>query len=711
MPEIEVGVYRGGREVCRVVRPVHTFGTAKIVTYKRKQYRVRQGNVIDLDKGCFGPAQPPGLPVEAASEAPALSITTASEAPPPSPRIPGPDDWDHYQTTVIRAPRNARLLVDAGPGTGKTAVACSRIAHLVNDLGVEPSHVWLISFTRTAVREMQNRLLHYLGDREAAFAVRIATLDSHAWAINTGFDERATLGGPHERNIEDVLRLVREDDQVADYLDTVEHLLIDEAQDIVGIRADLVAAIVSRLSPSCGVTVFSDQAQAIYGFADAEVVQAGSQRPAALVDRLAADCQPAFERKSLTTIFRTRSKDLLSIFTKARAVVLSPAMQPAAKLATVKEQLRHAAPRVPAKMEEWSLGPDTLVLYRRRVEVLTASSMLNSLDIRHRIRMSGTPVCILPWVGAALSEIETPTVTHAAFSVLWESRVAGTAADSVPMFDAWAALVRHAGRSATVIDTRKLRAVLSRAQPPAEFCHAELGEDGPIVGTIHASKGREAQTVYLMLPGEPGEDTAFEEEARVVFVGATRARHHLLVDDGFRRRAAQLDSGRSYSLLGGHAPRAQVEFGCSGDLTADGVSGMAHFASAEDVRAAQRRILALANGCRRARVAADSKAGYALRLYEEGSETALAVLAPVVNKDLFQVAKAAGGRRPGGPWKPPLGISHLFIIGARTLVLPPDSPLAGMLHRPWAQSGVVLLPVITGFTTLAFRHSHRGRNR
>jgi hypothetical protein len=711
VPEIEVGVYRSGREICRVVRPIHIFGTARVVTYKGRKYRVGGGDVIDLDKGCFGLEQPLKLPPAVEPEAPAPFIETAADTPAPSPRIPGPDDWDHHQTAVIRASRAARLLVDAGPGTGKTAVACSRISHLVDDLGVEPSHVWLISFTRTAVREMRNRLVHYLGDREAAFAVRIATLDSHAWAINTGFDERATLGGSHERNIEDVLRLVREDDQVADYMDTVEHLLIDEAQDIVGVRADLVTAIIARLSSSCGVTVFSDQAQAIYGFADVDVARADGQRPAALVDRLAAECRPAFERASLTTIFRTRTEDLLSIFTETRALILAPAMQPAAKLATIQDQLRHAAPRLAAKIEEWSLSPDTLVLYRRRADVLTASAMLNNGGIRHRLRMSGTPVCVMPWVGATLAEIETPTITRTAFSDIWEARVAGAAPDGLPMSDAWAALVRHAGRSATVVDMRRLRAVLSRSQPPAEFCYAELGTGGPVVGTVHASKGREAATVHLMLPGEPGENTDFEEEARVVFVGATRARHRLFVGEGFRRRGAQLDSGRSFSLLRGDTPRAQVEFGCRGDLTADGAAGMAHFPSPTDVRAAQLRILALADGCQRARAAADPKAGYALRLYEEGSEAVIAGLAPALNKDLFQVAKAVGGKRPGGPWRPPLGIPHLFIIGARTLVLPPDSPVAATLHRPWAQSGIVLLPVITGFAALAFRQSHQGSNR
>lgn len=31
--------------------------------------------------------------------------------------------WDKQQLTVIEAPRNARIMVDAGPGTGKTAVS------------------------------------------------------------------------------------------------------------------------------------------------------------------------------------------------------------------------------------------------------------------------------------------------------------------------------------------------------------------------------------------------------------------------------------------------------------------------------------------------------------------------------------------------------------------------------------------------------------
>src|SRR5262249_10328990 len=88
-----------------------------------------------------------------------------------------PSDWDRSQSTVIKAPSKARLIVEAGPGSGKTAVACGRIAHLIKELDVSPSNVLLISFTRTAVQELRDRIAAHLGDAATASGVRVSTLD------------------------------------------------------------------------------------------------------------------------------------------------------------------------------------------------------------------------------------------------------------------------------------------------------------------------------------------------------------------------------------------------------------------------------------------------------------------------------------------------------------------------------------------------------
>src|SRR5262249_47327705 len=153
--------------------------------------------------------------------------------------------WDASQERVITSKGSARLIVEAGPGTGKTAVSCARLAFLVSEHGVQPSKSWMISFTRTAVAEIRSRLYNYLGD--AAFAVKVATVDSHAWSIHSGYDSTATLTGTYEENIDHVLSLIQNEPEVQEYLEGVEHLIVDEAQDLVGNRADLIEAIIESL--------------------------------------------------------------------------------------------------------------------------------------------------------------------------------------------------------------------------------------------------------------------------------------------------------------------------------------------------------------------------------------------------------------------------------------------------------------------------------
>ena len=55
------------------------------------------------------------------------------------------------------------LRVLAGPGSGKTRVLTSRVAHLTRTLGAEPSSVLCITFTKKAATEMKERLDRLLG--------------------------------------------------------------------------------------------------------------------------------------------------------------------------------------------------------------------------------------------------------------------------------------------------------------------------------------------------------------------------------------------------------------------------------------------------------------------------------------------------------------------------------------------------------------------
>ena len=78
-------------------------------------------------------------------------------------------DLSHLNTAQREAvvhPGGALLIV-AGPGSGKTRVITQRIAWLVREQDIAPWRILAVTFTNKAAREMRDRLLGLLGERDA----------------------------------------------------------------------------------------------------------------------------------------------------------------------------------------------------------------------------------------------------------------------------------------------------------------------------------------------------------------------------------------------------------------------------------------------------------------------------------------------------------------------------------------------------------------
>lgn len=560
--------------------------------------------------------------------------------------------------------------------------------------------IWLISFTRTAVQEIRDRIRFFLNDEEAAYAVRVATLDSHAWKIHSGFDRGAELLGTYNENIEKLTKLIREDrtGDISEYLETVDHLIVDEAQDIVGIRAELLMEIIDKLSDSCGITVFSDDAQAIYGFSLDEDDFAEDKNQKTLPEKIREKFGNRFSMCELKKVYRTNSHTLNELFTTTRHKVLKPSNKPLKKLCEIRGEISRLADKIEKGNEKYP--ENCFVLYRRRAEVLMAASFLGKNP--HRIRMSGLPICIHPWVGACFSEYTDKTLSKKDFMKYWIDGVEGTPmAKGIDSGIAWEQLDRLAGKTHTIIDMTKLRRLLGQGKPPAELCSSEIGTGGPIIGTIHASKGREADIVYLMMPKEPdineggNENTDYDEETRVIYVGATRARKDLKVGNGynyhFPRRLES--SGRVFAKAKDGTP--MVEIGREGDVSATGIAGRNYYANEDIVRSNQKRLLSIIDGIKSASATNDHYNGHIYRVTLEDDDECVAVLSDKrLSGDLFEIGK----RIYGDHRRPPDTLTHLRIYGIRTIVLPPDSPECNNLYEPWARSGTMLAPVILGYT-------------
>lgn len=628
------------------------------------------------------------------------------------------ENWDANQQAVIEAASTNRMLVEAGPGTGKTAVACAKVAHLIDVKNVDPSKIWLLSFTRTAVRELRDRIGTYVADSLDAMSVKITTLDSQVWYLRQGLEDSnfERLFGSYEANIEKITELLRDNDPgLLEYLREIQHIIVDEAQDLVGVRAELVCELIRHIPGTCGITVFSDSAQAIYGFTY-EAGSKGNGKCTELVPELKSGKYGTVDEHMLQTIYRTNDAGLADAYRELRKLALSPDVAKSEKREILREQARGRAKHTLSnKVVEQSLKgrADTLVLFRYRIDVLQASSFLWSANVSHKLRMSGIPQRLSPWIARIFWDCQEKLISEETFDSLWAKRVSTKQRfDEDAKQRAWASLLAYCGtRRGSAVELKQLRRVLSRSKPPIEFTLSDDMLPGPVLGTIHASKGREADIVHLMLPDYCDLDVGktpeqIDEEGRVIFVGATRAKSELNVGSTGRPYASSVPNGRRTYKLGkrNKSPRAQVEFGLSGDVDKHRLLLREEWADSDESAESVQEYL-WEHCLDHVRVIAEKSEetswNYWLHAEDESCDW-LGSLSKRVTSDFWPIAdRVKEHHRRERAWPGPT-IRHLHMVGSESVVLGETDDMRAQLLEPWSRSGIYLVPVVSGFTNVYF---------
>ncbi len=636
-------------------------------------------------------------------------------------------DWDLEQLEVILEEPASWQLVVAGPGAGKSAVACQRIAYLVDE-GISPDRMLLVSFTRTAVAELRDRIVFYAVAGDRARSVRISTIDSHAWSLRAGFGDEPiskTLGeGSYDLSIARAVELFREQQpELCDFMSRLEHLIIDEAQDVMGVRADLILELLKSLSETCGVTILADPAQAIYGFTtDAEDQVPGD---ASLLSRLEAECPRELVRRELKEIHRVKNGSLIDLFVRTRKEI-ELAGTPKGHVGRVQEAIRETCGR-DFGVASYSSIPDylaevgetsMLVLFRRRADVLFASSYCSQAGVQHRLRMSNLPRVVRPWIGWLLGQYSESFIAEDSFADLWSLRasVAPEPLAGENRDDCWGLLHRlAAGRRPGTIDLTQLRRLVSRARPPVEICDPDVGTTGPILGTIHASKGREEDTVVLVMPPSsgPGDDDTHTssdeamvfEEGRVYYVGATRARKMLIAAGNKAARVGYLNSGRIFRKL--KERRAQLEVGREGD-----VDRVAHLAWSTSVEVQRGLASSVGRGIPvQARTSPENDYATRIILQQKGSDgvtrfSEVGQMSGSFRSDMGQLWNIVD---PDRKLKPASDIHHLHLAAVTTVGLTEEE--FGSVKPPFNRSGLALAPVVKGFPLIHFFYRNARQRR
>lgn len=645
--------------------------------------------------------------------------------------------WTEEQSGIIHAGQQARLLVEAGPGTGKTAVACARVASLV-DRGVNASAILMLSFTRTAVAELRSRIRNFSSNPDIA-AVRIATLDSQAWFFRygTGADFES-LTHCFERNIAETVKLLQSGDDVLDeYLQSTSHLIVDEAQDLTAIRARFVSELIGKLSQYCGVTVFADPCQGIYGFTND--FEDGSGDNGTFIESFSFE-KSGFEKRSLTTLHRTSDEAIIAAFGAAREAVTEQGCCPMKVVETIQEYSCKLDGGIVDNIDQ-----DCLVLYRRRAQALMDAQYY---PYYYRLRMSGLPACIHPWIGAMFARYTENTINLEQFIELWESTVDidSLLYQSIASDEAWNLLHDHAAAKYGGINLIRLRELLCRSRPHADFLIPDYGMWGPIFSTIHGSKGREAENVVLMLPrsdrtltipdDQPNSERRNREESRVYYVGATRAKRSLEHDEAKSLiGASSVNGGRvwhSYQRGKNKPATACVQFGMAGDVDEIALVRRDFCETSHDAIANFEALLNLHREY--VNDAADMPPAIDLQLeprvvngeqewryrmnlgnVEGAGDQVYGWLNGSVGYDLFAVAKEMEARVCKTSLRPPTKIAGyvkgeeyypaIRMLGLRTVAVSPDHQ--DELHEPFRSSGFLVAPIVSGFPSIMFQFAKK----
>jgi DNA helicase-2/ATP-dependent DNA helicase PcrA len=173
---------------------------------------------------------------------------------------------DEAQRAAAFIDPEERQVVTAGPGAGKTEVVAALVEHLVEKGNLEPTEeLLIISFSRAAIEAVRRRLRSGTG---AARLAPVRTLDSLAAMALSDLSTEEVVWRGYDKAIVRATELIEEGGW--DYLDGLGHLVVDEVQDVVGVRARLLLTILRRLPDEAGFTLLGDSAQALYAFSDGD---------------------------------------------------------------------------------------------------------------------------------------------------------------------------------------------------------------------------------------------------------------------------------------------------------------------------------------------------------------------------------------------------------------------------------------------------------
>ncbi|MFF0388371.1 UvrD-helicase domain-containing protein [Kitasatospora sp. NPDC004615] len=473
------------------------------------------------------------------------------------------------QRAVVDQPWDARVLVTAGAGAGKTYTLVRRLDALVGREELEAGEILVLTFSRAAVRELTERIERHAG---TAQRVRAQTFDAWATALLTraypdidwstvGFDGR----------IEAATEAIDHGAVEVGEQGVPAHVVIDEVQDLVGVRREMVEALLDRFQENSGFTVVGDSAQAVYGFQVSDPDQRAEETDRFL-DWVRASFGEDLVELHLGDNFRARTEVArLALPYGARLQHLprdpARAAEEAERIHGDLRSLLLTTPNFGGLDLEYvqdalrDYPGTTAVLCRDNGQALTVSGLLADAGVPHTLQRSARERSAPPWLAELLGATSVSTLGQERFRELLAD--IELPADSSP--EALWRSVRKVARGARgTVDVPALHLALAERRLPDELTSVSAAP--LVVSTVHRAKGLQFDRVLVVEPQVLKEPRRVEKkkrdydpaaEARLLYVAMTRARDDMYVLDAPSSWLVRKDRRLDRWYLGGRSAWAR----------------------------------------------------------------------------------------------------------------------------------------------------------
>ncbi len=423
------------------------------------------------------------------------------------------DTLSPRQFEIIQDNSSKYIVVAAGPGSGKTRVLVHKLASLLLLEDVKHEQLLMLTFSRAAVLEFQQRLKELIGN--AAYYVEIKTFHSYC------FDLLGKIGNLENAGniVEDAGRLLREGDvDLGKITKTV--LVIDEAQDMDCHEFRLVEALMER-NDDMRVIAVGDDDQNIYEFRGSD-----SKYMKSLITTYGAHQYSLTKNyRSYQNIVSFSNRFVRGISSRMKDIDITADSSYLGEVKLIKHCGSNLECAVVNDILSLHLGGTTCVLTNTNEDALKILCILKQKNIPAKLIQSidGFDIYDIAEIRYFLNQLNTGNPSPVISTKQWNDALIALQKQYIK--SACLPIILDILNTFEMANERKYRTDFEMFLHESKIEDFYKNEQGIItISTIHKSKGREFDNVFMLLHNVRLDTN---KSKRNVYVGMTRAKKFL----------------------------------------------------------------------------------------------------------------------------------------------------------------------------------------